>query len=160
VRLFGKLLLIGMVLGGGYTLYRQPPIQDLIKPAAKTDDPLKFLEREVPVNPRVRREESSASEAAKLAPGGQNPDERKKRQDSDPVSGPSNQEISRVLLGVLRAKGLGRGISIAVSDTEVIIGGLADSAGEREQMIRIVEKGRGHRNIDASSLRVHPRPES
>ena len=122
-----------MLLRGGYTFYRQPSIQDLLKPVSRTGNPHEFLERKAPISSLGKREESSVSKATEWSQDAQNnPDERARRQDADPISGASNREISNVLPGALRAKGLGRESSIAITNTEVIIGGLADSLEDRE----------------------------
>jgi hypothetical protein len=67
-----------------------------------------------------------------------------------------NETVSRVLMQVLAAKGLARGISLEVSDESIAIFGEVDSDDKRQRIINVVEKGREGRHLDASRLIVQP----
>ena len=78
---------------------------------------------------------------------------------SIPPSQPSqtpNETVSRVLMQVLAAKGLVRGISLEVSDNSIAVFGEVDSDDKRQRIISVVEKGREGRRLDASRLIVQP----
>jgi hypothetical protein len=65
-----------------------------------------------------------------------------------------NPVLSRTILRILMAKGLGDGISISVSDQNIVIAGFVKSEEKRREILAVIDKARENRTVEASHLKV------
>lgn len=176
VRWIVWLLLIVCLAAGGYFVYREPRVQELFRPIPAPGEgprrtvPAKLspeIETEPDTSARPAGEsggpEGEASpETVPKAPAEQEPAPASPDQSPwnsmtpDHVSqpGPPNRETARVLLGILKAQGLAYGISLTVSDEVLGVQGEVSSEEDKTRIIEILEKGRGHRRLETSQLKI------
>ena len=129
-------------------VYRDLRVQELFRSVPRAGTAKK------PVVPQA-----PARSATSAAPASTEENSPPARGNSIPTSQPSqtpNETVSRVLMQVLAAKGLVRGISLEVSDNSIAVFGEVDSDDKRQRIISVVEKGREGRRLDASRLIVQP----
>ncbi len=69
-----------------------------------------------------------------------------------------NKELASTLLGILRARRLASGISLRVSDEVLGVVGRVDGEKTRQDILDVLEKGRGPRRLDSSLLTVSSSP--
>jgi len=142
-----------ILLVAAANVYRDPRVQDLFRSvpgAGSAKIPVVGpTTRSSPEQP-PRPGPSSSPVAAKR--NGVVPQER------DVVAARANQtpneKVSRVLLQILSAKGLSRGISLEVSDESVKVFGEVDSYDKRQTIVSLIEKIREGRRLDATGLSV------
>ena len=134
-------------------LYRDPRVRELFRSAPSSASARNRPVRDQGVHAAQTPAPTKASAPREAAPRAAGPDEQ---HEAAPVriSQTPNDVIARVLLQVLAAKKLGRGISLEVSDDVIRIFGEAQSAEGREAILRLVEKGREARRIDGTGLIV------
>jgi hypothetical protein len=136
-------------------VYRDPRVQELFRSVPRAGTAKK------PVVPQAvpKPSKAPARSATSAAPASTEENSPPARGNSIPTSQPSqtpNETVSRVLMQVLAAKGLVRGISLEVSDNSIAVFGEVDSDDKRQRIISVVEKGREGRRLDASRLIVQP----
>lgn len=133
-------------------VYRDPRVQDLFRSVPRAGSarklPVRTATPSVPQSP-VRTVPAPAPEAA--AKNDAPPEER--GVPSIPNQIP-NETVNRVLLQILNAKGLSRGVSLEVSDASIRVYGEVDSNDKRQTIISLIEKGRESRKLDATGLTV------
>ncbi len=134
-------------------VYRDPRVQDLFRSAPRAASTKKTIAHPVtrPSNDRRPRPEASPAPPAteKSRPPLQDTDAVSRRANQTP-----NETVGRVLLQILAAKGLSRGISLEVSDESVGIFGEVDSDEKRKMILSLIDKGRESRRLDATGLTV------
>ena len=139
------------------------------------EDPLAFLEEssetfpykkyEEPVEPGRSNERPEPKQpgrpAPQVTPKAPKPQEPPKAavspEEAEPVPvepGIPNQDLARLLLGILRARNLAEGISLGVANDSLSVIGEVESEEVRNQILEILENGRGARQLDATELRV------
>lgn len=161
MRRFGFLLFLMLFLGGtAYILYHSSPkLRSLFVPRQEVENPLAFLEELPPLSPQARNENTPPSpqvrtpETIQLPPPAPAEPDRPSRVNTVP-----NEEVARVLMQILQAKGLASGLTLAVSDEEIQVGGQVDSPEARESILRILEQGREARRLEATRLHVRTAP--
>jgi len=133
-------------------VYRDPRIQDLFRSVPRAGSarklPVRTATPSVPQSP-ARAIPARAPEAA--AKNGAPPEERGAPAIPNQIP---NETVSRVLLQILGAKGLSRGVSLEVSDESIRVLGEVDSNDKRQAIISLIEKGRESRKLDAAGLTV------
>lgn len=144
------ILTLGAVL---FAVYQLPAVKVLFKPVEKNEDPLAFL-RDLPEpEPREVPQRVSPREKEKI----QRTDTVSERVvvDSTGTAVPRNQvansEVGRVLIQILKARRLADGISISVTDQEVLLYGKVDSQDELSEIIDILNKARETRTVNVES---------
>lgn len=156
------IIVLGTVAVGGYWLFQSEPVRSLFETGSqKKRDPLDFLDepreiitpREEPKAESPRRSRQPSPTPAR--PGSPRPIEPADRRPSTPPDVP-NHQVTRVLLGILKAEGLAYGISLSVNDREVLVDGEVDSQEERKRIIQILDRGRGRRELKTDGLVVKP----
>jgi hypothetical protein len=149
----------GWIVGGGalfltaagmLLLYRDPRARDLFRPLSP--DSGRYVAPSVPpASPRQTKELPRAaadSRRAKEIP-------QKPAQTTLPANITPDPVVGRVLLQILAAQGLGDGISLGVTSTKIVVKGQVGSQQQRAQVLRIVDRGRESRRIDATGLLVN-----
>jgi len=151
----------------GYFIYQQPEVKVLFQPAkAPPKDPLSFLKKlpEIhPPTPTPRRKPVRPSttpsaavdttEAPAFPADAEAPEAAGEPSAANQVP---NDELARLLLQVLAAKRLVTGISIGVSDTEVLVHGEVASQERLDEIRRLLEKGRESRTLNLSGVKIVP----
>jgi hypothetical protein len=165
----GLLLVAGLAVGA-YYLWSSPQVRELFQPAGTSDeDPLAFLKEErSDLRSESRRAEpekpSKSSRAAKTGDRGPAtpPSVAQEATPSSPETPPleSNQQIARILIGILKAKGLASEISLSVTDSQIIVFGEVESKEEKEQILEVLNLGRGSRVLDHRQLTIASNPAS
>jgi hypothetical protein len=143
--------IILLVLGAH--VYRDPRVQEIFRAAPRAGSARKPIARPAA---QVSPEQPSRAKSLPAAPAVANkhvpPQELKV--DSARANRTPNETVSRVLLQILAAKGLARGIALEVSDESIKIFGEVDSDDKRQTIVTLVEKGRESRRLDATGLTV------
>lgn len=155
-----------VVAGAGYLAWRQlPQVRELFESSgAEREDPLAFLKEEDKelAEARARKEaEAKAEKERKRASSSPRSASKGAESGAGPQPVPAkplvpNADVARVLRGVLGAKRIGQNVQILVSDAKVELIGEVDSEEERREILRLVEKARETRTVDASALKVRP----
>ncbi len=133
-------------------VYRDPRIQDLFRSVPRAGSARKLPVR--PATPSVPQSPARAIPARAPAAAEKNggpPEERGVPAIPNQIP---NETVSRVLLQILGAKGLSRGVSLEVSDESIRVLGEVDSNDKRQAIISLIEKGRESRKLDAAGLTV------
>lgn len=148
-------VLLLLVAGAAYWAYQDPKVRSLFSTSSeKPEDPLDFLEDLPEIQPTQEPLPSDRATTRRQAP---EPPAQQESQAAQPVA-PQNQvpndEVARVLVQILTAKGLASGVNLAVTDEAVVLTGEVASQDRRQAIIDTVEKGREAREIDASGLTV------
>ena len=147
-------ILIILLLAGAYYAYQRPEIRALFEANKKPEKPLDFLNNLPDVNSRPIKKKPPVHRAPPRAveePVIEEMDESSPVQNQIP-----NLETARVLMQILRAKGLASGISINVTDDSINVFGKVDSEAQKQQILDVLEKGRESRTIKATELVIHP----
>lgn len=153
--------LAAILLWAGYTLWRDPRVQDLLRapaaaggraaPASSVGKSKGAIEKQPAVaRPDPARPRSSAPPAPHKDVAHQ--------YEAPPANTIPNANLSRILLQILAARKLAQGISLSVSDQILSVGGTVDSEQKKRAIVEILEKARESRIIDASDLMVIPEP--
>ncbi len=152
-------IVCGLTLGAAFlaaAAWREPRIRALFTTTPPRKDPLAFLrDVKIPDPPPVRETEAPGPPPA----GGPAP-EQKQSPNAAPSQAPAvsnqvpNPEVGRVLMQVLKARKLADGISLGVSDTEIVVHGTVPSQEHLQKIVEILEKGREARSIDLSKVQV------
>jgi hypothetical protein len=66
----------------------------------------------------------------------------------------ANDTFLSTILSILSFRGLASGISLSVTDDVVEVRGKVDDVKKQREILNILEKARGHRNLDSSQLVV------
>ncbi len=141
-----------ILLVAAANVYRDPRVQDLFRSAPRAGSKRPIAR---PLKPSVPEQPVRTKRAAAPAPPEKNHGpSREPGVESAPVNQVPNETVSRVLMQVLAAKGLSRGISLEVSDRSIRVFGEVDSKEKRETIISLIEKGRENRQLDATRLTV------
>lgn len=114
------------------------------------EDPLAFLEDLPEVTPKAESapvQRKSRRPRYSAAP----PPEYHEPASSEPANSVSNAETLRVLTQVLRARGFD-GVSLEVTDAQIIVSGTVESTADRRQILALLERGRENRSLDTSGL--------
>ncbi len=159
-RWFGLFLIVGTV-AAGYFLLQTPQGQKLLRSRPeRTEDPLAFLEEKSKSFPYKEPDQPADAKTEPQLPSRPASQARLPETGTE-KTGPMasqpavpNEEVSRVLFGILRARNLASGISLSVSNDTLGVIGAVDSMDKKRQIIEILEKGRGIRRLDASLLEV------
>jgi hypothetical protein len=137
-------------------VYRDPRVQDLFRSVPRTPGAGSAQKQASRPAPHASHAKPTRAESLPAAPTVPNrhvqPQElevESARDDRVP-----NETVSRVLLQVLAAKGLARGVALEVSDESIKVFGEVDSEDKRETILTLIEKGRGSRRLDAAGLTV------
>jgi hypothetical protein len=150
-------VLVIVLFVGGYYAYQTPKIKALFVSSEKAEDPLDFLDDLPEVNPRPAPDKNPKKERKYYA-GDYEPDfsdPETETEEVEPIQNQtSNQETSRILMQILKAKGLANGISIAAGDDKIMVFGTVKSERVRQEILDVIDKGRGARQIEAGELRV------
>lgn len=134
-------------------VYRDPRVQDLFRSVPKAGSAKKQIVR--PATRALLEQPTGAGSSAAPVAVVKNPappqehDIASARPDQTP-----NDTVSRVLLQILAAKGLARGIALEVSDESIRIFGEVDSDDKRRKIIGLIEKGRESRRLDTTRLTI------
>lgn len=147
-----------LLLAVGGILYLRAP--HLFERAKRSEDPLKFLQD----LPEVGKPEYQAPARSRRKPARHpnefappDPDKEPKSQASEsPPPQVDNAEVQRVLLQIMAAQGLAKGISLSVTDTQIVVAGTVESESRRERILELLDKGRERRRISAEDLIVAP----
>lgn len=176
MRRFNLLLFFGaLVVVAGYFLLQTPSGREFFLGSESKEDPLAFLEEtsetfpyrkyEEPAEPDRGDERSEPKRPGRAAPPvtqkAPKPQEPPKTAappgEVEPVSvepAIPNQDLARLLLGILRARNLAEGISLGVANDSLSVIGEVESEEVRNQILEILENGRGARRLEAAELRV------
>lgn len=143
-----------ILLVAAANVYRDPRVQDLFRSAPRSGALNKPVVRTAPPANPVQPAPVERAAVPPVSAG-----DRVRPREPDVESGSDNQvpneTVSRVLMQILSARGLSRGVSLAVSDQSIEVFGEVDSNEKREAIIGLLEKGRESRRLDASRLTVH-----
>jgi hypothetical protein len=152
--------ILALALAGAvWIVSRQPEIRVLFDSTTPSENPLDFLDR----LPELRAPQETpppvpGTPRAAGAGRDREAEEAPIRPEDDPapevVNQVANDEVARVLMRILAARGLADGISIAVTDREVAIHGAVSTSEQRDQILEVVEGGREARRIGAENLTV------
>jgi hypothetical protein len=160
MRLIGSLAIGTLILAGGYFLSQRPEIRELFRESKSQGDPLAFLEKLPELTPKQearkppgRQRKRSASSRNTAAPVADLTTEEIESSPEDYNQVP-NEEVRKVLMQILAAKKLSRGISLSVTDRLVTVTGEVSTSGKRKQILDIIERGREARSIDATRLAI------
>ena len=161
MRLLAKVVVLSLLLVGGYTAYQHPKVKELFKPSKKQDNPLGFLEDLPELTPKpapVRRSQRQPRsvqqvplEQTNLEEQGQSEGETEAVEYQNQVP---NEELRRVLMQILAAKKLASGVSLVVTDRRIEVLGRVQDAESRRTILETVDKGREARVLDGSKLVV------
>ncbi len=141
-----------ILLVAAANVYRDPRVQDLFRSAPRAGSRRPIKPTAAPAAP-----EQAARPGRAPVPA---PSEKKRGPslergvESSPVNQVPNETVSRILMQVLAAKGLARGISLEVSGQSIEVFGEVDSNEKRDAIISLIEKGRESRQLDATGLTV------
>jgi hypothetical protein len=134
-------------------VYRDPRVRDLFRSVPKAGSskglPARTATHSAPEPPAPAARAPAATTVSKK---GAPPEERNVV--SAAANRIPNETVGRVLLQILAAKGLSRGISLEVSDGSIKVLGEVDSNDKRQAIISLIEKGRESRRLDAAGLVV------
>ncbi len=134
-------------------VYRDPRVQDLFRSVPKAGSSKRLPARTAtPSAPEPPARAARAPAATTVSKNGVLPEERNVA--SAAANRIPNETVGRVLLQILAAKGLSRGISLEVSDGSIKVLGEVDSNEKRQAIISLIEKGRESRRLDAAGLVV------
>jgi len=154
----GLLLVAGLAVGA-YYLWSSPQVRELFQPAGTSDeDPLAFLKEErSDLRSESRRAAKTGGRGLATTPG-----VVKEAPSASPETPPleSNQQIARTLIGILKAKGLASEISLSVTDSQVTVHGEVESKEKKEQILEVLNLGRGSRVLDHRQLTIASNPAS
>lgn len=135
-------------------VYRDPRVQDLFRSVPKAGSAKKQIVRPATRAPLEQPTGGAGSSAAPVAVvKNQAPPQEHDIASARPDQTP-NDTVSRVLLQILAAKGLARGIALEVSDESIRIFGEVDSDDKRQKIIGLIEKGRESRRLDTTRLTI------
>lgn len=167
------IILCAILVVLGYVLHQDPRVAELFSTSSSNKV------RPAPSIPRsTGRElsrESIQEEGQAASPELDGPLRPEPRPDPTQASGPAEPkqveqgssanpltagQLARVLIGILRAKGLADGISLSISEDTLSVAGEVDSSERRMQIIEVLEAGRGQRRLDTSDLVVAGKPRS
>ncbi len=153
------LIVCGLALGAALlavAAWREPRIRALFTTAPPRKDPLAFLrDVKIPDPPPARETKAPGPPPA----GGPAPQQMQSRSVA-PSQAPAaanqvpNPEVGRVLMQILKARKLADGLSLGVSDTEIVVHGTVPSKEHLQKIVEILEKGREARSIDLSQVQV------
>ncbi|HLV01040.1 MAG TPA: hypothetical protein VKZ59_07220 [Acidobacteriota bacterium] len=150
------LALLLLLIGGAYWAYQDPKVRSLFATSSeRPENPLDFLEDLPEITPRPEATSRNRSSAGRRAPA-QASQSQASEQQPQPENQVANEEVARVMMQILAAKGLASGINLAVTDEKVILSGEVFSQEQRQAIIDTVQKGREARQVDASGLKVNP----
>jgi hypothetical protein len=159
MRLLAKASLGAALLIGSYYLYQRPEIRVLFATPKEEGDPLAFL-NDLPEikpnsspkqpNPRYRPRKLEPVPESETPPA---------EQEAEPleeefINQVPNDQLRRVFLQILAAKKLAHGVSLSVTDDQVLLMGVVDTAEKRQQILDIIDRGREARRIDGQRLMV------
>ncbi len=141
-----------ILLVAAANVYRDPRVQDLFRSAPRAGSRRPIAPTATPAAPeqaaRTGRAPVPAPSEKKRGPS------LERGVEPSPVNQVPNETVSRILMQVLAAKGLARGISLEVSDQSIEVFGEVDSNEKRDAIISLIEKGRESRQLDATGLTV------
>ena len=134
-------------------VYRDPRVQDLFRSVPKAGSAKKQIVRPATRAPLEQPTGAESSAAPVAVVKNQAPPQEHDIASARPDQTP-NDTVSRVLLQILAAKGLARGIALEVSDESIRIFGEVDSDDKRQKIIGLIEKGRESRRLDTTRLTI------
>lgn len=134
-------------------VYRDPRVQDLFRSVPKAGSAKKQIVRPATRAPLEQPTNAGSSAAPVAVVKNQAPPQEHDIASARPNQTP-NETVSRVLLQILAAKGLARGIALEVSDESIRIFGEVDSDDKRQKIIGLIEKGRESRRLDTTRLTI------
>jgi len=134
-------------------VYRDPRVQDLFRSVPKAGSAKKQIVRPATRAPLEQPTGAGSSAAPVAVVKNQAPPQEHDIASARPDQTP-NETVSRVLLQILAAKGLARGIALEVSDESIRIFGEVDSDDKRQKIIGLIEKGRESRQLDTTRLTI------
>jgi hypothetical protein len=147
------LVFLGLAIIAALLFHRSPEVRELVAPRKQTrENPLDFLEREDPYRRPAEQVPASpepSRPAQKTAPAAQETPPAAEQGEQMPAD-----ELSRVLLQILAARRLAGGVSIMVDEESIEVNGEVDSQEKRQQILQIVNSGRGARRVVADGLVV------
>lgn len=155
MRVLRYALVILVLAGALYGIYRMPAVNVLFKPVEKNDDPLGFL-RDLPEpEPRPVPEKSPSRKSGSAQASSTSNGASSEPQTAElPENQVPNSEVSRILIQILKARGLADGISISVTDQDVLLYGKVDSQEILNQIVEIANKAREYRSVNAESVTI------
>jgi hypothetical protein len=161
MRLLAKLVVLSLLLAGGYKAYQHPKVKQLFNSPEKKENPLAFLEdlpeltpkplppKRTPRSPRPVPQVPREQETVEVRDGAVEDTEVIEYQNQVP-----NEELRRVLMQILAARKLASGISLIVTDRRVEVVGEVQDAESRRKILETVDKGREARRLDGTKLVV------
>jgi len=153
-------VLVLLIVAGGYLALQQPEIRTLFTDTEKAENPLDFLDDLPEVNSRPVVKKSHSRQSTPLFAGAPaattdaRSDESAEEPDAVKTDSLSNIQTARILIQILKAKDLVSGISLNVSDDAVEVFGEVDSRERKQDILAILEKGRGARELRSDQLRI------
>jgi hypothetical protein len=157
MRVAGKLVLIAVLLGAGYYVYQRPEIQELFRQSNREGDPLAFLEDLPEINPRpVAKRSEKPRRLTPVVAAEPAPEAEMEQPEPSPeyTNQVANDQLRKVLMQILAAKKLTKGISLAVTDSAIIVTGEVESSEKRKQILDVIDRGREARRLEDQHLTV------
>ena len=161
MRLLAKVVVLSLLLVGGYTAYQHPKVKVLFQSSEKQENPLGFLEDlpELTPKPAPPKRSPRQSRRVQQVPVEQSTVEEQSQSEgeTDAVEYQNqvpNEELRRVLMQILAAKKLVSGISLVVTDKRIEVLGRVKDEESRRKILETVDKGREARVLDGSNLLV------
>jgi hypothetical protein len=158
MRKSGAITALGIALAALIAVaWQEPRIRALFSSSPVRKDPLAFLrDVKVPDSPPAGEKPVSGVSRPIQAPADPHPPAGAPA--AEPAASAANQvpnpEVARVLMQVLRARKLAGGISLGVSDTEIVVHGSVPSQEHLDKIVAILERGREARRLDISRVQI------
>lgn len=125
--------------------YLHPVTNDLLFQEPEKGNPLGYL-KNLP-EPRTPAPPAPSSTTGKAAPS-LSENQGEPVEETVPSNQVSNGEVSRILLQILAARKLADGISLSVTDREIIVYGNVTSEEDLDRIVDILDRGRESRTIN------------